>query len=69
MADTANLHELRELYSIFFIRRSCYHQSDNALPLGLKLSEAISGKQELVSAGMVNFQLIFAESNDMVHEA
>ncbi len=68
MADTANLDELRELYS-FFPLEGVTTNPTILSHSGHKLSEAISGIQELVGAGMVHVQMISSETDDMVREA
>jgi len=68
MADTADLNELRELYSFFPLEGV----TTNPTVLkhgGNKLSVAIEGIQELVGNGMVHIQMISSESDDMVREA
>ena len=68
MADTADLNELRELYSFFPLEGV----TTNPTVLkngGYKLSVAIEGIQELVGNGMVHVQMISSESDDMVREA
>jgi len=68
MADTANLDELRELYT-FFPLEGVTTNPTILSHTGRKLSEAIAGIQELVGTGMVHVQMISAESDDMVREA
>jgi len=68
MADTANLDELRELYS-FFPLEGVTTNPTILSHSGHKLSESIEGIQELVGTGMVHVQMISAESDDMVREA
>jgi fructose-6-phosphate aldolase 2 len=68
MADTASLDELRELYN-FFPLEGVTTNPTILSHAGHKLSEAISGIQELVGTGMVHVQMISAESEDMVREA
>jgi fructose-6-phosphate aldolase 2 len=68
MADTANLEELRELYTFFPLEGVTTNPTilNNS---GYKLSLAIQGIQELVGTGMVHVQMISSESDDMVREA
>jgi len=68
MADTADLNELRELYSFFPLEGVTTNPTilKNA---GYKLSVAIEGIQELVGTGMVHVQMISSETDDMVREA
>lgn len=68
MADTANLEELRELYS-FFPLEGVTTNPTILSHAGHKLSESIAGIQELVGAGMVHVQMISSESDEMVREA
>ncbi len=68
MADTANLDDLRELYS-FFPLEGVTTNPTILSHSGYKLSVAIEGIQELVGTGMVHVQMISAESDDMVREA
>jgi len=68
MADTANLDELRELYT-FFPLEGVTTNPTILSHTGRKLSEAIKGIQELIGTGMVHVQMISAESDDMVSEA
>ncbi len=68
MADTANLDELRELYS-FFPLEGVTTNPTILSHSGHKLSVAIEGIQELVGTGMVHVQMLSAESDDMVREA
>lgn len=68
MADTANLEELRELYT-FFPLEGVTTNPTILNHSGYKLSVAIEGIQELVGTGMVHVQMISAESDDMVREA
>jgi len=68
MADTANLDELRELYS-FFPLEGVTTNPTILSHSGHKLSESIQGIQELVGTGMVHVQMISVETDDMVREA
>jgi fructose-6-phosphate aldolase 2 len=68
MADTANLDELRELYT-FFPLEGVTTNPTILSHTGRKLSDAIAGIQELVGTGMVHVQMLSAESDDMVREA
>jgi fructose-6-phosphate aldolase 2 len=68
MADTANLEELRELYS-FFPLEGVTTNPTILLHSGYKLTVAIEGIQELVGTGMVHVQMISSETDDMVREA
>lgn len=68
MADTASLDELRELYN-FFPLEGVTTNPTILSHAGHKLSESISGIQELVGTGMVHIQMISPESEDMVREA
>ncbi|HZL10537.1 MAG TPA: transaldolase family protein [Prolixibacteraceae bacterium] len=68
MADTADLDELRELYS-FFPLEGVTTNPTILNHAGNKLSVAIEGVQEIVGNGMVHVQMISAESDDMVREA
>jgi fructose-6-phosphate aldolase 2 len=68
MADTADLDELRALYSFFPLEGVTTNPTilKNA---GYKFSVAIEGIQELVGSGMVHVQMISSEAEDMVREA
>jgi fructose-6-phosphate aldolase 2 len=68
MADTADLEELRKLYTFFPLEGVTTNPTilHNA---GYKLSVAIEGIQELVGSGMVHVQMISSETDDMVREA
>jgi len=68
MADTANLDELRELYS-FFPLEGVTTNPTILSHSGRKLSESIQGIQEIAGTGMVHIQMISADSEDMVREA
>lgn len=68
MADTANLDELKDLYS-FFPLEGVTTNPTILSHSGHKLSESIQGIQELVGTGMVHIQMISSESEDMVREA
>lgn len=68
MADTANLDELRELYT-FFPLEGVTTNPTILSHAGNKLSIAIACIQELVGNGMVHVQMISAESDDIVREA
>jgi len=68
MADTANLEELRTLYT-FFPLEGVTTNPTILLNSGYKLSVAIEGIQELVGTGMVHVQMISSETDDMVREA
>ena len=68
MADTANLDELRELYSFFPLEGVTTNPTILSHSVH-KLSESIQGIQELVGTGMVHVQMISAETDDMVREA
>ena len=68
MADTADLNELRSLYT-FFPLEGVTTNPTILSHSGYKLSVAIEGIQELVGTGMVHIQMISAESDDMVREA
>ena len=61
MADTADLEELRKLYS-FFPLEGVTTNPTILLHSGYKLSVAIEGIQELVGTGMVHVQMISGES-------
>jgi len=67
LADTANLEELRRLYTFFPLEGVTTNPSI-LLQSGYKLSVAIEGIQELVGNGMVHIQVISAQSDDMVRE-
>jgi fructose-6-phosphate aldolase 2 len=68
MADTADLEELRKLYTFFPLEGVTTNPSilKNS---GYKLSVAVEGIQELVGSGMVHVQMISSETDDMVREA
>lgn len=68
MADTADLEELRKLYTFFPLEGVTTNPTilKNA---GYKLSVAVEGIQELVGSGMVHVQMISSETEDMVREA
>ncbi|HAH23318.1 MAG TPA: fructose-6-phosphate aldolase [Prolixibacteraceae bacterium] len=68
MADTADLNELRSLYTFFPLEGVTTNPTilSNS---GYKLSVAIEGIQELVNSGMVHVQMISQEPDDMVREA
>lgn len=68
MADTADLDELRRLYT-FFPLEGVTTNPTILKNSGYKLSVAVEGIQELVGSGMVHVQMISAESDDMVREA
>lgn len=68
MADTANLEELRKLYT-FFPLEGVTTNPTILLQSGYKLSVAIEGIQELVGNGMVHVQVISSMADDMVREA
>ena len=68
MADTADLDELRELYT-FFPLEGVTTNPTILKHAGYKLSIAVEGIQELVGTGMVHVQMISSESDDMVREA
>ncbi len=68
MADTANLEELRKLYT-FFPLEGVTTNPTILLQSGYKLSVAIEGIQELVGNGMVHVQVISSIADDMVREA
>ncbi|MBW8325165.1 MAG: fructose-6-phosphate aldolase [Prolixibacteraceae bacterium] len=68
MADTADLDELRRLYT-FFPLEGVTTNPTILKNSGYKLSVAVEGIQELVGSGMVHVQMISAESEDMVREA
>jgi len=68
MADTANLDELRELYT-FFPLEGVTTNPTILSHAGNKLSIAIACIQELVGPGMVHVQMISAETEEMVREA
>ncbi len=68
MADTADLDELRELYT-FFPLEGVTTNPTILKHAGYKLSVAIEGIQELVGTGMVHVQMISPEADDMVREA
>jgi fructose-6-phosphate aldolase 2 len=68
MADTADLHELKNLYS-FFPLEGVTTNPTILNQAGLKLTVAIEGIQELVGTGMVHVQMISAKAEDMVREA
>lgn len=68
MADTADLEELRKLYSFFPLEGVTTNPTilNNS---GNKLSVAIEGIQQLVGTGMVHVQMISSNSDEMVKEA
>jgi fructose-6-phosphate aldolase 2 len=68
MADTADLDELRKLYTFFPLEGVTTNPSilKNS---GYKLTVAVEGIQELVGTGMVHVQMISSETEDMVREA
>ena len=68
MADTADLEELRKLYTFFPLEGVTTNPSilKNS---GYKLTVAIEGIQELVGTGMVHVQMLSSEADDMVREA
>ena len=68
MADTADLDELRKLYTFFPLEGVTTNPSilKNS---GYKLTVAIEGIQELVGTGMVHVQMLSSEADDMVREA
>lgn len=68
MADTANLNELRELYT-FFPLEGVTTNPTILMNSGHTLSAAIEGIQKLVGAGMVHVQMVSSETDDMVREA
>ena len=68
MADTADLNELRTLYS-FFPLEGVTTNPTILSQSGYKLSVAIEGLQELVGSGMVHIQMVSYEADDMVREA
>jgi fructose-6-phosphate aldolase 2 len=68
MADTADLEELRALYT-FFPLEGVTTNPTILKHAGYKLSVAVEGIQELVGTGMVHIQMISSESDDMVREA
>jgi fructose-6-phosphate aldolase 2 len=68
MADTADLNELRELYT-FFPLEGVTTNPTILNHSGQKLSVAIEGIQQLVGNGMVHVQMISSEADDMVREA
>lgn len=68
MADTADLDELRRLYS-FFPLEGVTTNPTILKHAGYKFSIAIEGIQELVGSGMVHVQMISSEADDMVREA
>jgi len=68
MADTADLNELRDLYS-FFPLEGVTTNPTILQHSGQKLSVAIEGIQKLVGSGMVHVQMISSEADDMVREA
>ena len=68
MADTADLEELRKLYT-FFPLEGVTTNPTILKNSGYKLSVAVEGIQELVGTGMVHVQMISSETDDMVREA
>jgi fructose-6-phosphate aldolase 2 len=68
MADTADLDELRKLYT-FFPLEGVTTNPTILKHAGYKLSVAVEGIQELVGNGMVHVQMISSEADDMVREA
>lgn len=68
MADTADLNELRNLYT-FFPLEGVTTNPTILNHSGQKLSAAIEGIQQLVGSGMVHVQMISSEADDMVREA
>lgn len=68
MADTADLEELRTLYT-FFPLEGVTTNPTILKNSGYKLSVAVEGIQELVGTGMVHVQMISSETDDMVREA
>lgn len=68
MADTADLDELRKLYT-FFPLEGVTTNPTILKHAGYKLSVAVEGIQELVGNGMVHVQMISSETDDMVREA
>jgi fructose-6-phosphate aldolase 2 len=68
MADTADLNELRDLYT-FFPLEGVTTNPTILNHTGQKLSVAIEGIQQVVGNGMVHVQMISSEADDMVREA
>ncbi len=68
MADTADLGELRNLYT-FFPLDGVTTNPTILSQAGLKLSVAVEGIQELVGNGMVHVQMLSQKADDMVREA
>jgi len=68
MADTADLDELRKLYT-FFPLEGVTTNPTILKNSGYKLTVAIEGIQELVGTGMVHVQMFSSECDDMVREA
>lgn len=68
MADTADLEELRRLYT-FFPLEGVTTNPTILKNSGYKLTVAVEGIQELVGAGMVHVQMISSETEGMVREA
>ena len=68
MADTADLDELRKLYT-FFPLEGVTTNPTILKHAGYKLSVAVEGIQELVGNGMVHVQMISSDADDMVREA
>jgi fructose-6-phosphate aldolase 2 len=68
MADTADLDELRKLYT-FFPLEGVTTNPTILKHAGYKLSVAVEGVQELVGTGMVHVQMVSSETDDMVREA
>jgi fructose-6-phosphate aldolase 2 len=68
MADTADLEELRELYT-FFPLEGVTTNPTILKHAGYKLSVAVEGIQELVGTGMVHVQMVSSQTEDMVREA
>ena len=68
MADTADLNELRDLYT-FFPLEGVTTNPTILKNSGQKLSVAIEGIQSIVGSGMVHVQMISSDTEDMVREA
>lgn len=68
MADTAELNELRDLYT-FFPLEGVTTNPTILKNSGQTLSVAIEGIQSIVGSGMVHVQMISSDTEDMVREA
>lgn len=68
MADTANLQELKKLYTFFPLEGVTTNPSI-LLQSGLKLSVAVEGIMNIVQNGMMHVQVLSTNAEDMVKEA